>query len=149
MRRNGFTFIELLVVMVVASLLIGLTIWGFSKSLDAGRLNQDISRFSKFYGELKVQLQEDTVLTRYRLIFYPGSDSLVVINPLDLTKIASFHMQYSFFKQANPTQVFLYKDGTLSKEVDLQVMYGSQKAELNLTLSGILRKKVEQTSGGG
>ena len=90
MRRNGFTFIELLVVMFVASLLIGLTIWGFSKSLDAGRLNQDISRFSKFYGELKVQLQEDTVLTRYRLIFYPGSDSLVVINHLDLKKICYF-----------------------------------------------------------
>jgi len=143
MKRKGFTFIELLVVMVVASLLIGLTIWGFSKSLDAGRLNQDISLFSKFYGDLKVRLQEDTLLTSYRMLFYPGSDSLVVINPLDLTKIASFHMQYSFFSQANPTQVFLYKDGTLSRAVDLQVMYGTQKAELNLTLSGILRKKVE------
>jgi len=149
MRRNGFTFIELLVVMVVASLLIGLTIWGFSKSLDAGRLNQDISRFSKFYGDLKVQLQEDTVLTRYRLIFYPGSDSLIVIDPVTLTRIASFRFYYSVFSQVNSPQLFLYKDGTLSKEVDLQVMYGSQKAELNLTLSGILRKKVEQTSGGG
>ena len=141
--RKGFTFIELLVVMVVAGLLIGLTIWGYFNSIEAGRLNEDISRFSKFYGDLKVQLQKDTVLTRYALIFYPGSDSLLVIDPVKLTRIASFRFYYSVFSQAGSSPLFLYKDGTLSNEVNFQVKYGTHTANLTLTLSGILKKKVE------
>ncbi len=143
MKSNGFTFIELLVVMVIAGLLIGLSIWGYSKSVEAGRLNEDLSRFSKFYGDLKVQLQEDTLLTTYRLIFYPGSDSLLVIDPVTLTRIASFRFYHSVFSHADSSTLFLYKDGTLSNEVNFQIKYGTQTADLTLTISGILKKKVE------
>jgi prepilin-type N-terminal cleavage/methylation domain-containing protein len=129
---RGFTFIELLLVIILIGVVAGMNLPRLKGTFDRARIQSFVGELTRVFDEQRYRAKTDA--QTYVLVIEPSQQRYCVRRDTSLEPLKTYAIPRGIVVKSEELEIFFYPDGSVDK-VTIEILAGSEN--ITLTTKGV------------